>query len=64
MAIESLHESYRRAADHWVDCATCTGAGGEQGDLCDLCVTGRELLVLCEQAEKRWLIESASAYGA
>lgn len=63
MTIESLHETYRRAVDHWVECPICTNAGGELGDPYDLCVTGRELLVICEQAEKSWLVESTGAYG-
>ena len=64
MTIESPQESYQRAAEHWAECSVCTGAGGEQADPCDLCVTGRSLLFTCEQADRTWLIERADAYGA
>jgi hypothetical protein len=63
MAVESLYETYRRAADHWVECPICTSAGGDRADAYDLCPAGRVLLLTCEDAEKSWLVESTDAYG-
>jgi hypothetical protein len=63
MSTESPHESYQHAADHWAECPVCTSAGGEQADPYDLCVTGQDLLLTCEEAEKNWLLKSTDAYA-
>lgn len=60
---ESLQENYRRATDHWAECPLCASAGGDQVDSDDLCITGQELLLMCEQAELNWLVESTDAYA-